>query len=88
MISKSVQLAKNRKALRKKCFSRFWNEAHLWCIKNEVAYGYEALLRNMKWENVRFASCERKRVLRIGEANASFFIEKTNNLCYLTPLGL
>ena len=28
----------------------------LWCMKNEVAYGYEACLRHIKKRKVRFAS--------------------------------
>ncbi len=49
----------------------FSNEAHLRCMKNEV------WLRHMKFDGitpeakVRFASCERKRVLHSSEAAAS-----------------
>ncbi len=43
---------------------------------NEVALmSYEACLRHIEKEIVRFASYERKLVLHIGKANASFFIE-------------
>ena len=44
-------------------------------MKNEVACGYEVCLRHIKSEGTRFASYERQRVLHIGEANASFFID-------------
>ena len=61
------------------CPARAWeNEAHLRCMKNEAAYGYEAWLRHTKKVSVRFASCLRskciiraQRVLHIGNADAS-----------------
>ena len=52
-------------------------------MKNEVAFGYEALLRHIACENERFASYEQMLVLHIGEANASFYIEKIKILCYI-----
>ena len=58
----------------------FFNEAHLWCMKNEAAFGYEALLRNTKNEKraLRFMAWARRFIeairllLHIRIANASF----------------
>ncbi len=45
------------------------------CIKNEVACGYEACLRHIK-KKCSLLHARRSLVLHVGEANASFFIEK------------
>jgi hypothetical protein len=45
------------------------------CMKNEVAVGYEVLLRNMKKEKCALCFMTAKPSLHIGEANAPFFIE-------------
>ena len=76
----------------------FGNEAHLRCMKNEAALGYEALLRNMKNEkrtlllhtNVVSASRRHRRrfieaawlLLHIREANASFLLAILPKVCY------
>jgi hypothetical protein len=52
------------------------------CMKNEVAVGYEVLLRNMKKEKCALCFMTAKPSLHIGEANAPFFIETLKNLCY------
>ena len=36
------------KHFERSAFFGFGNEAHLWCMKNEAAFGYEALLHNVK----------------------------------------
>ena len=61
-------------------FLAFGNEAHRRCMKNEAAFGYEALTRNMKNKKraLRFMAQARRFVeaarllLHIREANASF----------------
>ena len=64
----------------------FGNEAHLRCIKNEAAFGYEALLRNMKMKNVRFASYEPSECFMaqraVSYSRSECFIGKTVVLCY------
>ena len=44
-------------------------------MKNEVAVGYEVLLRNTKNEKCALCFMAAKPSLHIGEANAPFFIE-------------
>lgn len=49
-----------KKQMREHLLFRFGcNEAHLWCTKNEVAFGYEACLQHIEKLYVRFASYER-----------------------------
>ena len=73
--------SKNLKHFEKEVlFLVFGNEAHRRCMKNEAAFGYEALIRNMKNEKcaLRFTAQTRRFIeaarllLHIREANASF----------------
>ena len=52
---------------------RFLNEAHLRCMKNEAAFGYEALLRNT--EKLPCASLHRSRKASASYSHSECFIK-------------
>ena len=74
---KSHPRNQKRKALRKKCFSVLVAmKRTLRCMKNEVAFGYEACLRHIKKEAVRFASWRHSRRFILAKPMLHFSLKK------------